>query len=290
MRGSATPLLIAPLAALAFSAGADEVTITSNRDNTLYEDLQGLLSNGAGSRMFAGVAGNGLIRRGLVRFNVAGAVPTGSTIDSVTLTLNVVMSPSPLPELTSLHRVTSDWGEGDSVAPMGQGIGALADFDDATWVYTFWPSATWGSIGGDFVASGSASADVAGNGAYQWSSAQMAADVQAWLDSPGGNYGWAIIGNESANATARAFATREGSAGDRPQLRIVFTPPGTSCYPDCDTSSGPGVLDIFDFLCFQDAFVQGDPYACDCDTASGPAVCDIFDFLCFQDAFVLGCP
>jgi hypothetical protein len=55
------------------------------------------------------------------------------------------------------------------------------------------------------------------------------------------------------------------------------------CYADCD---GNNVLDVFDFLCFQDAFVQGDPYA-DCD---GNTVLDVFDFLCFQDAFVTGCP
>jgi len=58
------------------------------------------------------------------------------------------------------------------------------------------------------------------------------------------------------------------------------------CYVDCDTSTGSGVLDIFDFLCFQDAFVTMGPYA-DCD---GNTVFDVFDFLCFQDAFVTGCP
>ena len=62
------------------------------------------------------------------------------------------------------------------------------------------------------------------------------------------------------------------------------------CYADCDSSTGAGMLDIFDFLCFQDSFVNSEPYACDCDTTTGPGVCDIFDFLCFQDAFVAGCP
>ena len=61
------------------------------------------------------------------------------------------------------------------------------------------------------------------------------------------------------------------------------------CYADCDQTTGVGVLDIFDFLCFQTAFVNNDPYACECDTSS-PTRCDIFDFLCFQDAFVSGCP
>ena len=59
-----------------------------------------------------------------------------------------------------------------------------------------------------------------------------------------------------------------------------------TCYADCDTSTGPGVLDIFDYLCFQNSFVNSEPYACDCDP--DPA-CHIFDFLCFQDVFVGGC-
>jgi hypothetical protein len=68
-----------------------------------------------------------------------------------------------------------------------------------------------------------------------------------------------------------------------PTTVVLEVAPG--CYPDCDPSSGVGVLDIFDFLCFQDAFVSRDPYA-DC---TGEGVYDIFDFLCFQDAFTLGC-
>jgi Concanavalin A-like lectin/glucanases superfamily len=63
-----------------------------------------------------------------------------------------------------------------------------------------------------------------------------------------------------------------------------------SCYADCDTSTGAGVLDVFDFLCFQNSFVSGAAYACDCDTSTGAGVCDVFDFLCFQNAFVGGCP
>ena len=32
-----------------------------------------------------------------------------------------------------------------------------------------------------------------------------------------------------------------------------------TCYPDCDQSTGVGVLDIFDFLAFQTQFVAGCP-------------------------------
>lgn len=60
-------------------------------------------------------------------------------------------------------------------------------------------------------------------------------------------------------------------------------------YADCDNSTGPGVMDLFDFLCFIDSFIAGTAYACDCDNSTGPEGCDIFDFLCFQTAFVTGC-
>ena len=63
-----------------------------------------------------------------------------------------------------------------------------------------------------------------------------------------------------------------------------------SCYADCDNSTGAGVLDLVDYLCFQSSFVAGDPYACDCDTGTGPGVCDMLDFICFQKAFMSGCP
>ncbi len=62
------------------------------------------------------------------------------------------------------------------------------------------------------------------------------------------------------------------------------------CYADCDPSTGVGVLDIFDFLCFGNRFATGEPYACDCDLTTGAGVCDIFDFLCFGNAFSAGCP
>jgi hypothetical protein len=62
------------------------------------------------------------------------------------------------------------------------------------------------------------------------------------------------------------------------------------CYADCDVSTGLNTFDIFDFLCFQTAFVGQVPFACDCDVSTGLGVCDIFDFLCFQASFVGKCP
>ena len=109
--------------------------------------------------------------------------------------------------------------------------------------------------------------------------------------------GWHSLGS-GLNREVRALAEYKGElfAGGFFTTAGGVVSPGfarwacpTTCYADCDQSTGIGVLDIFDFLCFQNSFVNGEPYACDCDTSTG-TVCDIFDFLCFQDAFVGGCP
>ena len=62
-----------------------------------------------------------------------------------------------------------------------------------------------------------------------------------------------------------------------------------TCYADCDISTGPGVLDVFDFLCWLNDYFRATPYACECDTSTGPGVCDIFDYICFGNAFSAGC-
>ncbi|MFG0282913.1 MAG: hypothetical protein ACF8R7_00685 [Phycisphaerales bacterium JB039] len=55
------------------------------------------------------------------------------------------------------------------------------------------------------------------------------------------------------------------------------------CYADCDES---GSLDLFDFLCFQNAYAAGEPYA-DCDQSGS---LDFMDYLCYMRAFGFGCP
>ncbi|MFG0286122.1 MAG: GC-type dockerin domain-anchored protein [Phycisphaerales bacterium JB039] len=59
--------------------------------------------------------------------------------------------------------------------------------------------------------------------------------------------------------------------------------------PSCDCPAdltGDGILDIFDFLEFQNLFAMGDPRA----DFTGDGVLDLFDFLEFQNAFGRGCP
>lgn len=109
-------------------------------------------------------------------------------------------------------------------------------------------------------------------------------------------YGMLAVNNAGQDALWRidlntGEATFIGNVATSNILSLAFVGPADPpCYADCDTSTGPGVLDILDFLCFGNRFAANDPYACDCDTSTGPGICDILDFLCFGNAFSAGCP
>ena len=57
--GQARVVTLAAVASFASSSFANVINLTSSKDNTLYEDPTGSLSNGAGDAMFVGkTAGN----------------------------------------------------------------------------------------------------------------------------------------------------------------------------------------------------------------------------------------
>jgi hypothetical protein len=202
-----------------------QVTLIPSKDNTLYEDIAGALSNGAGQNFFVGKTNTGSIRRGLIAFTLTGNIPANSTITSVSLTLNMSMTVAGS-ENVSLHRATADWGEGTSIAPGEGGAGAPAATGDATWTRRFFNTTPWSIPGGDFSGTASATRSVGGNGSYTWASTPaLVSDVQGWLNNPSTNFGWAVIGNEAASRTAKRFDTKEHmTAANRPRLVVTFSP------------------------------------------------------------------
>jgi hypothetical protein len=204
-------------------ARADTVTLTAAQDTTIYESVAPFdygsaelnKSNGAGDFIFAGRANSfnsGLIRRGLLAFDIAGAVPAGATITSVSLRLylsQTITSPV-LATAVGLHRVERAWGEGASDASGQEGGGANAQPGDATWLHTSFNSGTWTMPGGDFAAVASATTSVGDrNSFYSWSSPAMTADAQLWLEQPAANFGWLLLGDESVQGTAKRFDSRD---------------------------------------------------------------------------------
>jgi hypothetical protein len=222
--------LVPALLAFAWQASAGTVVLPALRDNTLIESATGSLSNGAGPYFFAGRTGqaSGSIRRGLIAFDVAAYVPAGATVTGVRLTLHLSQTNAGAAAV-GLHRVLRAWGEGASSASGGSGAPAASG--DATWIHTFFPQSLWTSPGGDFAGLPSASAVVDQTGTYAWGSTpEMVADVQSWLEDPGANHGWILLGDESAATTVKRFDSRENpDAGVRPLLTIEFGRPGSPC-------------------------------------------------------------
>ena len=204
-------------------AEAVTAVLTPTKDNTIFENNGN--SNGAGQFIFAGttsIASGNSPRRALLAFDVAAAVPAGATIDSAILTLTVSRTISG-DQSVSLHRLTVDWGEALSDAGGQEGGGTLALAGDATWDDNMLGTSSWATAGGDFVGGASATSLVGVEGTSpEWSGAGLVADVQGWLDTPAQNFGWIVIGNEGAQATAKQFNSREGTVS--PSLEINFTP------------------------------------------------------------------
>jgi hypothetical protein len=211
-------------------AKADVVSINPTKDNTLYESMSGAQSNGVGIYFFAGRTRAGELRRGVIAFDIAGNIPAGSTINSVTLTLQMSKTRTAANRNIELHKLLADWGEGTSDASGEEGTGTAATTNDATWIHRFFDSTLWTDVGGDFSATVSATIAVGGLGSYTWgSTAQIVTDVQEWLDMPSVNLGWLLLGNESRNSTAKRFDTKEhGTMANRPVLTIDYTPGVTS--------------------------------------------------------------
>jgi spore coat protein A len=243
LRPLAPVLALAALLAAAPEAAATVVSLPASKDNTLYESATGALSNATGEYLFTGRTKNGLVRRAVLSFDVASVVPAGSTINSVTLQLHLSRNANSTLRLTSVHRALADWGEGTSNASQNEGEGTSATTGDATWIHRFFPATPWTVAGGDFAAVASATVAVTGNGNYLWNSAGLATDVQAWIDTPGSNFGWVVKGDESVAETAKRFDSREnGQAASRPLLTIDYTAggggqTGACCLPagDCTT-------------------------------------------------------
>jgi len=211
-------LLLAPAPSI-----AETVLLDAGRDATLIEDPDGALANGSGPVFFVGRTNQSQnsVRRGVLYFDVASAVPRNAWVTSVRLTL--YMTPSnPAPRQIGLHRLLGVWGEGASSASGGGGDSSVPG--DATWIHRFYPDEFWVRPGGQFVARASASREVAASDFYTWErTRKLVADVRLWLAAPQRNFGWILLGDETAPQTAKSFASREApDLALRPVLEVTY--------------------------------------------------------------------
>jgi hypothetical protein len=219
------PCLLLALALPAAPLAADSVTLTPVADTTIFQE-NGDASDAKGQNVFAGGNTLGNFRRAFVRFDVAGAIPAGSTIVGARLDL-VLTRAKGNPVDVYLFAAAAAWGEGTSDSSDPGGGGAPATPGDATWTMRVYPATPWLSPGGDTAAGPSAKSPIDVTlGTWSWGpNAAMTSDVQGWLDHPATNFGWQVRADElQAPPSARRFGSRESATP--PVLTVTYTPPG----------------------------------------------------------------
>lgn len=201
--------------------GAQTVTLTPSADATLFAE-SGTKGDGAGAHLFAGCNGRGEPRRALLRFDL-GSLPAGTTIANAELVMTVDHTGSG-PTAVRLHRLQENWGEGAADA-QGMGQGTAATEGDATWTHRTLGGAAWSRPGGTIEAEPAGETTVAGTGAYVWSSPRLLEQVRLWLRTPADNHGWAVVGNEAGQPSAKRFGSRQhGDPANRPRLVLTLAP------------------------------------------------------------------
>ena len=141
-----TALLL--FAAIRHAAFADTVFLSPAKDNTLYEDPKGFLSNGQGIYFFAGRTAAPSLRRGLIAFDLA-SIPANATITGATLSMFLSKTHGGSAAI-SLSKALRDWGEGASDAGEPGGAGVQSEAGDATWIHTFYNTSFWTTPGATF--------------------------------------------------------------------------------------------------------------------------------------------
>ncbi len=226
MSGKQNKMIIMALAtglaaSLLSSANVAAATFNVLQDTTIYDSGN---VNGTGQGMFVGRSSDGSIKRGLIEFDLS-SITAGAVVTSASLTMHVNRDSSGLLETVAMHAVSQSWNAGTSGtggASKGGGGGVPASPGDATWTSS--GNAAW-PAGGAFEPAVTASIQVAGTGFYTFSGGSLVSDIQGWIDNPGMNFGWILIGNEFVNSTAKRFSSSEntGAGGANvPVLTVEF--------------------------------------------------------------------
>ena len=225
--------LLSILSATAWSATAN---INPSQDNTVAEELPDN-SSGACESIFSGKidvpdGADPGARRALMQFDIAGNIPSGSTINSATLSMTVTRGSNHVDSIFTLHPLTAAWIEGNE----GCGVRGGGQGEPSS------GGVTWNTQPSFGVGSGST---LINDTAPTWSSAVMTSDVVNWFSNPGNNFGWVLIGDENNPTTTRRFDSSEGATP--PVLTVDFDPPPGSVA--CCFADGGCNLQIDDATC-----------------------------------------
>ncbi len=239
-------LLLLSVVGMACSLNAAIITLTPAADTTLFQNTPNN-NLGAEPTFVSGTTTSALTNRALLKFDIAGNIPSNATIQNVTLTLTVTRTIASQPSLFDLHRVLRGWSEGAGINPntgnAGGSTGAPATNGETTFLARFYPNTLWSQPGAaaplDFSPTVSATQMIDQAGSYAFNSSGLAREVQNWLTNAAANFGWILIcEDELTFSSARRFGSREDPA-NTPSLFIEYTLPSrpvVTLAPVADTS------------------------------------------------------
>jgi hypothetical protein len=138
----------------------------------------------------------------------------------------------------------------------------------------------------------SASRHLSGSGSYRIGG-EVAVTQRMQLDLSVNDVAWGFdsgtVGQDPAHPFPEISISLETPVALCRQDRLVLVAEPVTCYPNCDASQTPPVLNVADFTCFLQHFAGGDLYA-NCDGSTAPPVLNVADFTCFLQRFAAGCP
>lgn len=181
---------------------------------------------GASASMAVGSNAKNQPGRGLLRFDVAAALPPGAVVTRASLAFSVMKDP-PAPENSTfeVHRMLVAWTEGQGPGNLGR----AAVVGETSWTNRIHPDVPWSAPGGtpgiDFATNASAVVSMLNEGRYEMEAPGLGEDVQTWINDPSSNFGWMLKNNlEGTAQTARRVATRE-DPDNAATLTIDYTLP-----------------------------------------------------------------
>jgi len=161
-----------------------------------------------------GKYGSGSHRHGLIRFTGISSLPSSLTVSSSTLNLYLHTSSGLALQDFDFRKALRAWGETTATWNTYDGssswttAGALSSGNDISATVT-------GTLGGVAKATGTW---------HNFSSAQLAADVEDFADGTLTNDGWHSERTDAANDGAwRVFREHGGTDGQRPYLTVIYT-------------------------------------------------------------------
>lgn len=240
-------LVVAALLAGPVLAQIQVVTVPCAADATLYAE-SGAAANGSGENLFVGANSASAVRRALVRFDVASAVPAGSVVVAAYLAVSVNQG-NPGVEPLVARRILASWAEGPSNPSGSEGQGTAASGADVTWTLRDFAAGTsWATPGGDLAVAASFAGPLVASGTSGFDATEAGiADVQSWIDLPSRNFGWALLGNEGVASSAKRLDSRSAAnAAARPALQVVYFAPGAQpsgfCPANANSTGGPASI------------------------------------------------